>query len=706
MSWQFISGGTAFFDLDDPRFTSPMSVISGLASGLCERRAAVDAAFKADSWGGNQTGTTQKNTRSNTVRNIAENIVRTENIGVTSSYAAGNTGVMIAPESWTQPGTQDTKTYMDYFDHELMAVANMYVTSGGQAYADFQDFAEHASARADDDEYYSDYAGYIVGGTATSGGSDYADSFTPAFRADWAAERRDMLEELMYSYVTPEIAKLDTTAASGGDYNVNGPGAGFQRGYIEGTLTDCWYFTSSNDDTATADFPYYADAAGYLSGGRLPEAYVSASYNLSATVLNAGGAESVAVTVYMADSYEYHQRDADYLCAAGLDVRTYVSTAVTAATDTGYCVVNGGTLTVPAGVRTNKVTVEAGGSIVYQGADAITDLLFLEQGATVIPFSSQGLLYRYTLGMAWNFFDAEDNFIIAIGSTPDPDQTPESIDPSDKRNYIQVVTGNGTVPSGAKKLYITGGANVTTGDMSDVYVSGATYTLQAGGECNHVIVDNGGLFIMNGAGIGLVEVLAGGTACFAGAATDLVGTLHVRAGGSAVVTGTKTAIRLLTLHDGSYFEVAPGVIDASFNNADGDEFIYYANIYHFCTFGLMADTIGNDTMPGWLTITATLDSGNTYKLYGVDTAALGTTKIADYINLGLGNMNYRLSGRVNVGNTDYSNFEAAYKYTSDTCRVHYGAQIVAKNRKADGGGILVNHYPEFTYRKFNDDEHE
>lgn len=208
MSWKFISGGTAFFDLDDPRFTAPMSVISGLASGLCERKAAVDNIFNVASWGANLTDATQKaNVQSATVSNVAANIVRTQNIGVTSTYTAANGAAMVAPDHWTQPGTQLTKTYMDYFDNELMSLANKYVTAGGVAYAGFQDFAEHASVRAYADEG-SGYGGYIAGGTATSGGSSYTSGFLPAFNASWAAERRDMLEELRYVKTDGDVTGL------------------------------------------------------------------------------------------------------------------------------------------------------------------------------------------------------------------------------------------------------------------------------------------------------------------------------------------------------------------------------------------------------------------------------------------------------------------------------------------------------------------
>ena len=705
MGWSYTSNGGIVFDLDDPRFTSPMSVISGLASGYCERRAAVDDTYAAASW-------TTDAVKENTVSRLAANIAINQNIGTVSAYGAGSETFQ-APQSWT--ADNQTKTFMDYFDHDLMDLAHMYVTSGGTAYTDFRDFAEYASDRAWDDEHYSNYGGYCVDTVAASGGkgvesdeADYTGTFVPTFAAGWAVERRDMLEELMYSIAPATIAKLDTTQASGGDYNVQHDfGIGFNFAYISGTITNCYNFTSDSDSDRDMDFPYYTYADGILSGAQLERADVSATYKLDGLVTEANNAATVTVTVYMGDSYEYHQRYADYLCVSGHDVRTYVSTAVIAANNVGYCVVEGGTLTVPNGVDTQKVTVESGGSIVFQGPGSLVELLFLEQGATVVPFTSQGMLYRYSLGMAWNFVDAGADFIIGVGNTPDPDQTPESIPASEKWNYIYVATGDMDPPANARKIYAIDGAAVTRTDMSDVYVSGATFTTAATGEVNNVIVDNGGLYIMSGAAVGEIEVMPGGTVSLCSPDSCNIGTLHVRSGGSAVITGTRTKLSSLIVHDGSYLNVAAGVIDAEYKNADGDWFVYYINIYHFCTFGLVGNTWSVDTKPtGWLEVQATSLGDDMYRLYGVNTAAEGLTKISSYIQGGLGNMAGRISGSVTVGSVQYSNIEAAYKYTpGDTCYVHYGAQILAKNRRATGGS-LTNHYPEFTYRKFNDDEHE
>lgn len=705
MSWKNTTAGKEF-DLDDPHFTTPMSVISGLASGLCERKAAVDPTYSAANW-----NTTNK--KSQTVSRMADNIAITHVVGGTVTYGT-SAAQFVQPESWGQGTPVESKTYLDYFDNELMNVANMYVDSGGVAYNGFDELADAASARADSDTTVSHYDGYVVGTTATSGGSgvtgdadrpSYVGEFTPMFRADWAVERRDMLEELMWSIDPNTADKIDTTQASGGEYNVNHEfGMGFSFGYVSGYIDDCWYFTSETDSTRDMDFPYHEAADGVLSDGRLSHADVSAAYNLDCLVTAANGAETVNVTFYLGDSYEYHQRYADYMCESGLDVRTYVSTPVTAVEDGGYCVVNGGTLTVPDNVIAGKVTVEAGGSIIFQGGGSLVNLLFLEQGATVIPFSSNGMLHRYSFGMAWDFVDVAGDFIVGIGNTLGPGENPEDVPADEKKNYIHIADGTTTPPSYARKLYITGGANISAVDKGEVYVSGATFTTQATGECNTVLVDNGGLYIMSGAGVGNIEVLPGGITSLCSTEANTIGTLHVRSGGSAVITGTKTKIIELVVHDGAYVDIAGGVVDADWRNADGDEFIYYMNIYHYCTFGLTGKNLTNDVKPGWVEVTGHSIGDDMYRLYGVDTPAEGNTRITNYIyNYGLGNMGGRILGTVTVGTTTYSNIEAAYKYThGDTCYVHYGAQVLAKNRRAEGG-TLTNHYPEFTYRKFGND---
>jgi len=197
MSWKNTTAGKEF-DLDDPHFTTPMSVISGLASGYCERKAAVSAAYAAASW-------TTDAVKSNTVSRMAANIAINHDIGTVSAYGAGSETFQ-APQSWTVGNPAQTKTFMDYFDHDLASLANMYVTRGGAAYNGFEGLAIAASVRASSDAAVSHYAGYTPDTLAVSGGSggavgtsDYTGTFVPVFAAGWAVERRDMLEELRYS---------------------------------------------------------------------------------------------------------------------------------------------------------------------------------------------------------------------------------------------------------------------------------------------------------------------------------------------------------------------------------------------------------------------------------------------------------------------------------------------------------------------------
>lgn len=200
MGWSYTSNGGIVFDLDDPRFTSPMSVISGLASGYCERKAAVDLAYASASW-------TTDAVKSDTVSRLAANIAINHSIGTVSAYDAGFE-IFQAPQSWAVGTPPQTKTFMDYFDHDLASLANNYVTRWGAAYNGFSGLAVAASARASSDVAVSNYTGYTVGTTATSGGiggvagtSEYTGTFVPMFAAGWAVERRDMLEELRYTSV-------------------------------------------------------------------------------------------------------------------------------------------------------------------------------------------------------------------------------------------------------------------------------------------------------------------------------------------------------------------------------------------------------------------------------------------------------------------------------------------------------------------------
>lgn len=190
------------YDVDDPTFCSPESVLSGLASGYCERRAVLNPEFVV-SFGATEAQNTVLNWndatsstayRESIVHNLVENIAA-HNTALVSAFCE-NDASFIAPMTSTAQAPSTYMTHMDGMITELIASGG-YSTAftGGTAYQTFDEVAKSASAAAAT-------AGSAQTGSAISGGKAYSSQFMPAFPAKWAKERKWMLDQLRYASTT------------------------------------------------------------------------------------------------------------------------------------------------------------------------------------------------------------------------------------------------------------------------------------------------------------------------------------------------------------------------------------------------------------------------------------------------------------------------------------------------------------------------
>lgn len=202
------------YDVDDPTFCSPESVISGLVSGFCERQAVVNSSFI--------TGTTASPVTSDwyaatdagkaaivdsCVQHVICHDLKPSDVGA-ESYKGPVDGSFhpVDRASVQDGGVTKITTYMTHMDGliDSMVQTGVYKTdiTGATAYTTFDQLASSASA--------------AVAGTASacdlavSGGTNYSVNFMPMFPKDWALERKWMMEQLRY------------TGDQGGNYRLTG----------------------------------------------------------------------------------------------------------------------------------------------------------------------------------------------------------------------------------------------------------------------------------------------------------------------------------------------------------------------------------------------------------------------------------------------------------------------------------------------------
>ena len=410
---RWIDGGpsntTPTFNIDDPNFWIPMTVLSGLASGFCERAAVVSSSIT-----GFPIGLTWVNEASSGhAGNAAQTAKTANNIGV-----AGGTATIFtqtASPIGIAPGT--TNNYMASFDSALSLLIKQggYVTDAGSRYADFDALA--LAARANAARW-----GYSIS-LPTYKGTSYAVTYKNAFPADWAKERKWMLEQLRYTGETsgPTIGPIRlydvdrytlpagtyaSTTVTGGTLNINGMYSAAitsanvvttDLSYAMGTVIiaqdfennthkmyvkqdSCWaapqYHASriSAGDTKPANIYF-----GHLDGGAMVD------YNTLEPVPNhsATGAQGSSYIVDNGDTLKLYQ-------AGPTDTASWINTV---------SVQSGGTVVLDVGEDT-----ESGTKYYADGSeDYITSVDTTQYSSTMVTDGSAYLPFSYGIEMPASF---------------------------------------------------------------------------------------------------------------------------------------------------------------------------------------------------------------------------------------------------------------------------------------------------------------
>lgn len=370
-----ISGATAnapTFNVTTPEFWIPLSVLSGLAAGYCERRAVLYPEFITAVHGA-EVSTKNWNTTSAAGRDeIVSNCMNNLALGSTGSSAIF-TSTSLGVDLIGSAGANNYMTAMDAAIVSLIGTQNDFVTDAAQP---MTTATLIASARADAAAYGTPI------GTIAINDPTRNKKFHNALPADWAKERKWMLEQLKYTgslgdNITPILgihsgnyrilsAQCSTSILADGWFDVDGL---YETAYSSGT--NRVYI----GEWMLANFEGYRDSYNMYVNNKDSSYVVS---NISCYFENETGSVGTTKTVNVATYFDAP--------GSGLMFVDYTSftkiaggTAVTAEAGGCYCVESGGTLTLPPTYysvgavsdqnKVSAVTVESGGTAILSFRD-------------------------------------------------------------------------------------------------------------------------------------------------------------------------------------------------------------------------------------------------------------------------------------------------------------------------------------------------
>ena len=726
------------YDVNDPTFCSPESVISGLVSGFCERQAVVNSSFI--------TGTTASPVTSDwyaatdagkaaivnsCVQHVICHDLKPSDVG-TESYKGPVDGSFHAVDhaSVQDGGVTKTTTYMTHMDGliDSLVQTGEYKTdiTGATAYTTFAQLASSAVS--------SSTAEGSACALASSGGTAYSSEFMPSFPAAWAKERKWMLEQLRFTTTSLSLALLEADSNDAWVYS-------WMSGYVklDSTIKSVQFGTGSS---FSLDVTFAA-----ISGSMTDSKTMDGFYNIQCGLTNvAAGTQITSVSLYPVFG------DMAWVTRRGMDYRHmhYVDDGqvVHGGSDSDYCVTSGGTLVVHLDATTSQVAVESGGTVIctssihpvrqnnhtYASDAAVTypgkPGYFLSnrtgsngRTAASLPAWPEDIDDVITDGtMVWDIFRSEPgiNYLnIFSGGIVIPYHEGSSMFQiahavghefrwasgdcrMDRDNWVYYSGGQQQVICDSDtRVFITGGATATVNtDARGVYISGATATISA---CSTYMlaVDDGAVVTATDVRFGLITVLPGGVLKLRNTtdSSTSMSVLQVSKGGIAIMESPDVYAGTLMMIDGGTFSIPDGVMTT-------DDFYYAvrtAELQHFCTLGINGESPETDVNSGWHVVEATALTdqtafgGSGYYILGEKTSGEARTRISAYVSSGMTIMGARYGGEVYVNGTAYNIEEALMAFNADYTTIIYGAEVMGINSR--GPTIGVDNYPSFKLRQ-------
>lgn len=653
------------FNVDQPVFWTPLSVLSGLASGYCERRAVLNSTFVTGAstsliWNQSSTESTDVAARETIVKNCMNNMA----LGSPLNKLFYNSNAMMAPIGSAADTTTNYMTVMDSAINEMIDANTTphYVDSDGVDYTGFTGVATRAVTTAA-------AANSAIQTPTSGGGTALKSTLGPGLPVEWAKQRKWMLDELQWTeggVATNQVLingawgsaiEIDsdyTAAVSGQNLYSAAVVAGNAVEYDDYRLGVYWVNSSSTEVVSA-----------------YPIAYV-----YSAGVMAASPTTEGVATVYFGKISERWNNS-----MTQIDYTEYTDvTGASIAEDNGaYSILTGGTLTIPTNVDVDRVTIESGGTL--QMAGGSVGYVNVMDGGVYLP--------NIVLSGGVQYVDSYD-FRVAVyqNYTAPTERGYNGLYPGYGFTHMQYIKDVTNTDHSVRNVYVTG-----TTAAGSVYISGNLTTnptlcygvAAPGGKITvsgtlpdvRLIVSSGGsVEIGSGVQINQLYIASGGKATLhANWVTPANYTmLCVHSGGSLTLDGTPNSTRAymnLNIEDGAYFHIPAAAhlykVTVTHNHYDrptssftcytfktptelvnsmgtggnimsGYNYFGSANLCQFNNFGLSYATVNADQTTtehaiteGWNNIpcSAILISDNDYYVVvaGVATATEGRNKI-------------------------------------------------------------------------------
>ena len=509
-------GHSRDYNVDRPDFWPPMSVISGLASGFCERKAVLNPTFSGVIWS-DQTSAA-----------IVSRCVQGLALGSKGDalFNAANDATFHYPIT----GATNYMTAMDAAITTLVSGTTYFVTAAGQQYRASNDVFSGLAVAA------RTRAGNTAGSSIalpTSDGWNYSEEMLPAYPVAWAKERKWMLDELRY--VGTGMVTIDPINIIGNVYEYSAsstlPGGNkstdvnvyynvYLAGATQSTQDKIWGGVSGTSDAAPTASVFMRVESADISTATNP-AYIS-GWETSAYLAN--GSRAVLT------------RPSDGLYMTRLDTAAQTGTVkvdlvqappLSNANTTPICVHDGETSHFTSATN-DPVYVFSGGTAIFE--DNRTNL----NGYHAIIFSG-------------GYASAE-----AVGGN--------GVNKTARFNDLCILTGGTfTGPRAANILHIKGfyaDPNCSP-NTSDIYViDGVSSTLDSNAVNSAFFLVNGGtLSVPPGGAAGVVYV---GSGCTLSAGSSAVNGHTAQSAGDA-----KARITYLTIDSGGYAYLGHATRDIS-----------------------------------------------------------------------------------------------------------------------------------------------
>ena len=687
------------FNVDDPTFWPPMPVISGIASGFCERMAvakiaAAGGTVTAGAKATLVTGTTW------TIGATTDPALGSNNAivsNVANGFATGATGTALYNThnaAFQVVGTSAGANYMKAVDNAITSMVTMqdsYVDDNGTAYT-FDTLAAAATTRAG--------ANGSSIQAPVEGGTNFNVPFAPAYPVEWAKERKWMLDQLRWTGGGAAVEPKVVTNAFYNIYDVYGPnnehvydagvwgatvdlaiGTAYNAAVTGGTEA----VTSLGTAQANYDGPLFNYKVG-ITGDTIctitaPQTHNQRiPYTIGFVYTNPAVGDKIQAYCgahnYAAEIYT--------LWNEGTAVKVGPGTAsITGAANTNYILVDGASVSIVGGNTIGNVIVSNGCTAVIGASVTVPKLCIMDGGRVSVPSPVTGNSYAANIAEFYVDYryaacdSALCSFKYVNGATP---VTAEA-------NSSYLVDG-GTLSLGANiaasSVVVSGAAN----NPGKVVVTGP-YAVQ-----DNILIGPHGSVLATGQGADTGNAMAANICIMSGgymSAGDIpIDRVNVMSGGSLDINNC--SVNVLGLYDGAVVNINGNNLLTS-TGAGGTAILSIDKIGDirvgtYDTFAFDTDTLKPNS---WNTLDVIDVTGTSAFVSSVnrDTAATASAHMA----------NAPLVGGT-IGNAAIPTSTALL--TLSGARIWRNFSVLAINGGTATGGGREDHYKDFRVRQYTD----